>query len=167
MIDSLTQVNNRRLLNQFLQEEVNRAERHNLPLSVLLFDLDWFKKINDTLGHNTGDKVLQEVAQLLRQNIRTSDPFGRWGGDEFLCLAINSDGEQAVELAERLREAVQRHKLQHGAPKSLQALASRLTRRGIHLKTLIRRADLGLYKAKADGRNRVEVVTCRGYPASF
>ncbi len=109
MINSLTQVDNRRLLNQYLEEEVHRAERHKQPLSVLLFDLDWFKRINDSFGHNTGDKILQEVAQLLRQKIRTSDPFGRWGGDEFLCLAINSDGEQAVELAERLREALERH----------------------------------------------------------
>jgi diguanylate cyclase (GGDEF)-like protein len=157
MIDSLTQVHNRRLLNQFLQEEVNRAERHNLPLSILLFDLDWFKKINDTLGHNTGDKVLQEVAQLLRQNIRTSDPFGRWGGDEFLCLAINSGGEQAVELAERLREAVQRHKFSAVA-KVTASFGVTAFQKGDTPETLVRRADLGLYKAKASGRNRVEAV---------
>ncbi len=114
MTDSLTQVDNRRLLNQLLQEEVTRAERHNLPLSILLFDLDRFKSINDSFGHNTGDEVLQEVAQQLRQAIRTSDPFGRWGGDEFLCLATNTDGKQAVELAERLRDALQQLPLQHG-----------------------------------------------------
>jgi diguanylate cyclase (GGDEF)-like protein len=157
MIDPLTQVDNRRLLTQLLQEEVSRTKRQNLPLSVILFDLDWFKKINDTYGHNTGDKILQEVAQLLRQNIRTSDPFGRWGGDEFLCLAINSDGEQAVELAKRLRDSLQRHHF---------SLAKRVTasfgvttyQDGDTPETLIRRADLGLYKAKAGGRNRVEVV---------
>jgi diguanylate cyclase len=157
MIDSLTQVDNRRLLNQLLEEEVKRVERHQLPLSILLFDLDWFKRINDTLGHNTGDRVLQEVAQLLRQNIRTSDPFGRWGGDEFLCMAINSDGEQAVELAERLREALQRHRF--SAVKKVSASFGVTTfQKGDTPETLIRRADLGLYKAKANGRNRVEVV---------
>jgi diguanylate cyclase (GGDEF)-like protein len=157
MIDSLTQVDNRRLLSQYLHDEVNRAERHNLPLSILLFDLDWFKKINDSFGHNTGDKVLQEVAQLLRQNIRTSDPFGRWGGDEFLCLAINSGGEQAVELAERLRDAVQRHQFST-VTNVTASFGVTAFQRGDTPETLVRRADLGLYKAKASGRNRVEVV---------
>ena len=157
MMDSLTQVNNRRLLNQLLQDEVKRARRHNLPLSVLLFDLDWFKKINDTLGHNSGDKVLQEVAQLLRQCIRTSDSFGRWGGDEFLCLAVNSDGDQALELAERLREAVLRHKFSTGS-KVTASFGVTEFQKGDSPEALIRRADLGLYKAKADGRNRVVIV---------
>ena len=157
MIDSLTQVDNRRLLNQYLEEEVYRAERHKQPLSVLLFDLDWFKRINDFFGHNTGDKILQEVAQQLRQNIRTSDPFGRWGGDEFLCLAINSDGKQAAELAERLREALERHHFST-VKKVTASFGVTAYQRGDTPETLIRRADLGLYKAKADGRNRVEVV---------
>ena len=157
MIDSLTQVDNRRLLSQLLEEEVRRVDRYNLPLSIMLFDLDWFKKINDTLGHNTGDKVLQEVAQLLRQNLRTSDPFGRWGGDEFLCLAINSNGDQAVELAERLREALQQHPF--SVVKQVTASFGITTyQKGDTPETLIRRADLGLYKAKAGGRNRVEAV---------
>ena len=157
MIDSLTQVDNRRLLNQLLEEEVKRAERHHMPLSILLFDLDWFKKINDTLGHNTGDKVLQEVALLLRQNVRTSDPFGRWGGDEFLCMAINSGGDAAVELAERLREALQRHRFST-VNKVSASFGVTTYQKGDTPETLIRRADLGLYKAKAGGRNRVEVV---------
>jgi len=157
MIDSLTQLDNRRLLTQYLNEEVKRAERHNLLLSVLLMDLDWFKRINDSFGHNTGDKILQEVANELRQNVRTSDPFGRWGGDEFLCLAINSDGDQAVELAGRLRDALQRH--QFSLVNIVTASFGVTTyQRGDTPETLIRRADLGLYKAKAGGRNRVEVV---------
>jgi diguanylate cyclase len=157
MTDSLTQVYNRRQLNQYLREEVNRAERHNLPLSVLLFDLDWFKIINDTFGHNSGDEVLQEVAHLLRQNIRTSDPFGRWGGDEFLCLATNTAGEQALELAERLRVVIQQHQFKVGG-KITSSFGVTSYQRGDGPETLIRRADLGLYKAKSDGRNRVEVV---------
>ena len=128
-----------------------------MPLSILLFDLDWFKRINDSFGHNIGDKILLEVAQLMRQNVRTSDPFGRWGGDEFLCLAINSDGEHAVELAERLREALQRHHF--GTVKKVSASFGVTTYlKGDTPETLIRRADLGLYKAKAVGRNRVEAV---------
>jgi diguanylate cyclase len=157
MVDSLTQVDNRRYLTQILQEEVKRAERHNLPLSILLFDLDWFKKINDSYGHNTGDKVLQEVAQELRQNIRSTDPFGRWGGDEFLCLAINSNGDQAVELAERLRVALERHRFDT-VKKVTASFGVTTYQRGDTPETLVRRADLGLYKAKGEGRNRVEAV---------
>ena len=157
MTDSVTQLNNRRLLNLYLKEEVNRAERHNQPLSVLLFDLDLFKRINDTYGHNAGDEVLHEVAQLLRLIVRTSDPFGRWGGDEFLCLATNTTGEKAVELAERLRDAVQQHNFGM-AGKVTASFGVTSYQKGDKPETLIRRADLGLYKAKAGGRNRVEAV---------
>ena len=161
MTDSLTQVDNRRLLTQLLQEEVSRAGRHNLPLSILLFDLDRFKEINDSFGHNTGDGVLHEVAQQLRQNIRTSDPFGRWGGDEFLCLAVNTDVKKAVELAERLRDTLERS---HFGTVGRVTASFGVTsyRMGDSPETLVRRADLGLYKAKAGGRNRVELV-----PADF
>ena len=157
MIDSLTQVDNRRLLTQLLKEEVTRAERHNLPLSILLFDLDRFKHINDSFGHNTGDEVLQEVARQLRQAIRTSDPFGRWGGDEFLVLATNTDGKQAVELAERLRENLE--KCAFGSAGKVTASFGVTTyQNGDSPETLIRRADMGLYKAKSRGRNRIEAV---------
>jgi diguanylate cyclase (GGDEF)-like protein len=157
MIDSLTQVDNRRLLTQLLKEEVNRAERHNLPLSILLFDLDRFKHINDSFGHNTGDEVLQEVARQLRQAIRTSDPFGRWGGDEFLVLATNTDGKQAVELAERLRESLENCVFSQ-AGKVTASFGITTYQTGDSPETLIRRADMGLYKAKSGGRNRVEAV---------
>jgi diguanylate cyclase (GGDEF)-like protein len=165
MTDSLTQVDNRRLLTQLIQEEVSRAERHNLPLTILLFDLDYFKRINDSFGHNTGDGVLQEVAQQLRQNIRTSDPFGRWGGDEFLCLATNTDREKAVELAERLRDTLQQYHFSK-VDKVTASFGVTTHHKGDSPETLIRRADLGLYKAKAGGRNRVEAVFA-GAPLPF
>jgi diguanylate cyclase (GGDEF)-like protein len=155
--DALTQLDNRRVLAQCLKEEVKRAERYKQPLSVLLFDLDKFKRINDYFGHNTGDEVLQEVARQLRENLRTSDPFGRWGGDEFLCLATNTTRDQALELAERLREAVQRCVYEPvGQLSASFGVTAYLP--GDTPETLIRRADLGLYKAKASGRNRVIVV---------
>jgi diguanylate cyclase (GGDEF)-like protein len=155
--DSLTQLNNRHILTKYLKEEVIRAERHNLPLSVLLFDLDQFKNINDSFGHNTGDEVLLEIAQHMRQTIRTSDPFGRWGGDEFLCLATNTDGKKAVELAERLRDTLRNlHFTTVG--KVTASFGVTTYQRGDLPETLIRRADLGLYKAKANGGNRVEAV---------
>ena len=158
MIDSLTQVDNRRLLTQLLKEEVTRAGRHNLPLSVLLFDLDRFKIINDTFGHNAGDAVLQEVARQLRQAIRTSDPFGRWGGDEFLVLATNTDGKQAIELAERLREALENCHFSIPGKKVTASFGITTYQSGDSPETLIRRADMGLYKAKSAGRNRAVAV---------
>jgi diguanylate cyclase (GGDEF)-like protein len=157
MIDSLTQVDNRRLLTQLLKEEVTRAERHHLPLSVLLFDLDRFKTINDSFGHNIGDEVLQAVAGALHQAIRTSDPFGRWGGDEFLVLATNTDEQQAVELAERLREVLENCTFS-AAGKVTASFGITTYQNGDSPETLIRRADMGLYKAKSGGRNRVEAV---------
>ena len=157
MTDSLTQVDNRRLLTQLLNEEVTRAERHYLPLSVLLFDLDRFKDVNDTFGHNTGDEVLQEVAGQLRLAIRTSDPFGRWGGDEFLVLATNTDGKQAVELAERLRDTLENYHFST-VGKVTASFGVTTYQVGDSPETLIRRADMGLYKAKSCGRNRVEAV---------
>ena len=157
MTDSLTQVDNRRLLTQLLNEEVTRAERHYLPLSVLLFDLDRFKDVNDTFGHNAGDEVLQEVAGQLRLAIRTSDPFGRWGGDEFLVLATNTDGKQAVELAERLRDTLENYHFST-VGKVTASFGVTTYQVGDSPETLIRRADMGLYKAKSCGRNRVEAV---------
>ena len=157
MIDSLTQVDNRRLLTQLLTEEVTRAGRHNLPLSVILFDLDRFKTINDSFGHNAGDIVLQEVAGVLRQAIRTSDPFGRWGGDEFLVVATNTDGKQAVELAYRLRGTLENFAFSTAA-KVTASFGITTYQGGDSPETLIRRADMGMYKAKSGGRNRVEAV---------
>jgi len=157
MIDSLTQVDNRRLLTQLLTEEVTRAGRHNLPLSVILFDLDRFKTINDSFGHNAGDIVLQEVAGVLRQAIRTSDPFGRWGCDEFLVVATNTDGKQAVELAYRLRGTLENFAFSTAA-KVTASFGITTYQGGDSPETLIRRADMGMYKAKSGGRNRVEAV---------
>ncbi len=157
MTDALTQLDNRRVLTRCLQDEVRRTERYKQPLSVLLFDLDKFKKINDNYGHNAGDEVLQEVSRQLKQNIRTSDPFGRWGGDEFLCLATNTDRDAAVELAERLREVIQGCHFETVGQLSA-SFGVTAYQTGDTPETLIRRADLGLYKAKASGRNRVELV---------
>ena len=157
MIDSLTQVDNRRLLTQVLKEDVARVERDGRPLSVILFDLDRFKTINDSYGHNTGDEVLRQVACQIRQVIRTSDPFGRWGGDEFLVLATNTDGQQAVELAQRMRENLEN--CDFGSAGRVTASFGISTYQcGDTPETLIRRADMGLYKAKSRGRNRVEAV---------
>jgi len=100
---------------------------------------------------------LQEVAGVLRQAIRTSDPFGRWGGDEFLVVATNTDGKQAVELAYRLRGTLENFAFSTAAKSHGQLWHNHIPGRGF-AGTLIRRADMGMYKAKSGGRNRVEAV---------
>jgi diguanylate cyclase (GGDEF)-like protein len=157
MTDSLTQVDNRRRLEKYLQEEVNRADRHNLPLAVIMFDIDNFKRINDRYGHASGDLVLVKTAQLIRDNLRSSDHFGRWGGDEFLCVATNTDVATAVHLAERLRIILEKIQILEFIPVTCSFGVTRYAR-GDSLDVLVRRADLGLFRAKSNGCNQVVTI---------
>lgn len=157
MTDSLTQVDNRRRLEKNIQEEVNRADRHNLPLAVVMFDIDNFKRINDRYGHASGDLVLVKIAQLIRDNLRSSDHFGRWGGDEFLCVATNTDEITAVHLAERLRNILEKTQILEFMPVTCSFGVTRYAR-GDSLDGLVRRADLGLFRAKSNGCNQVVTI---------
>lgn len=155
-IDFLTGIYNRLMFNELLQAELAKSCRYETPVSMLMFDLDHFKRVNDTLGHNTGDHVLQEVVRVVSSRIRVHDIFCRWGGEEFLILAPKNDAAQATQLAEILRELIAGHDFGEG----LRVTASF----GVtcHLcdekqETFIERADAALYRAKHNGRNRVEV----------
>lgn len=154
MTDSLTQVDNRRKLEQHLLDEIKRADRHDLPLAIIIFDIDGFKQINDRMGHATGDLVLTKAAKLVRESLRSSDHFGRWGGDEFLCIATNTDEETAVLLAERLRKEVEVAKLLDGFPVTASFGVTRFVI-GDTPELLVRRADVGLFRSKVKGRNQV------------
>ena len=153
--DQLTGIANRRLLYSELLEETEKAERYGRPLSVILFDLDHFKRVNDTCGHDCGDVVLREVVRVIESMLRKADRLGRWGGEEFIILAPETDLHQANRLAERLRESIASHEsastpgvtasfgiAQYGANETPEAF--------------IKRADQALYRAKTLGRNRVE-----------
>jgi diguanylate cyclase (GGDEF)-like protein len=120
--DTLIQIPNRRELDETIAREVNRAKRHHQPLSVIMFDLDHFKQVNDTYGHDVGDAVLKASARVVRGLLRSSDVLGRWGGEEFLVVAPQTDCVQARSLAERLRQAVANARLNMSAI-SLPALA--------------------------------------------
>lgn len=149
--DSLTFLPNRRWLTQTLEQRLSRKKRFTL----ILVDIDHFKQINDTFGHEMGDSVLREVSDCLHHQIRAGDVIGRWGGEEFLIVASEEDAQSALQLAHRLRESLETFKLEA----NLSVTASfgvTLSREDDTLVSLLKRADLALYRAKNNGRNRVE-----------
>ena len=156
-IDGLTGLHNRRYVVDQFEKMYNKATRYHSPCSILLIDIDYFKKVNDVHGHLVGDDVLVEVAQLLQHALRDSDLIGRYGGEEFLALLPMTNLLEAQILAERLREQVENSeeiKRQHGFGVTVSIGVAQITDHDTQ-KQLIQRADEALYKAKAAGRNRV------------
>ena len=156
-IDSLTGLCNRHRFNELLKQEVARARRYHTPLSLIMFDLDYFKNVNDTYGHAVGDQVLQDVADVIRENVRATDWVGRWGGEEFLVLCPEATEKDAVSMAEKLRALVESHIFE--TVKSI-TISCGVTRFKAHdsVDAFVSRADDGLYKAKDKGRNIVEIA---------
>jgi diguanylate cyclase (GGDEF)-like protein len=156
--DQLTNLPNRRHLDEALAAALSAGGRHQLPVSVLVMDLDHFKQVNDTYGHTTGDRVLEHVARVLEQAVRTEDIVGRWGGEEFLAVLPHTDGPGANQIAERLRQLVQDSPYTNKAGDRIVATTLSIgcaTDAGSGDDNLIHRADQALYRAKADGRNSV------------
>lgn len=151
--DALTSLINRRAMQQRLEGELDRARRYNRPFALLLADLDHFKQVNDTYGHSVGDQVLREVSGRLAQHLRESDILARWGGEEFLILAPETDLHQAHLLAQRLLEAIRENPVS-GVPVTL-SLGVACYRHGDTIAALLSRADEAMYRAKASGRNQV------------
>ncbi len=163
--DALTKVYNRRYLNRRLEEEVSRAKRHALELSILLIDIDHFKRINDTYGHQAGDVALSLFGRLLKVAFRDVDIVARYGGEEFLVICTNTGVDEAALVAERLREMVESHpfEISDGAGGSLSIQFSisigvaGLSGRLDSSEKLVQAADIALYRAKREGRNRVVI----------
>lgn len=170
LTDALTAINNRRFFDQRICEEVERARRHKKSLACLFVDIDYFKKINDSYGHQSGDKVLRNVAALLNELMRRSDILARYGGEEFAILLCNTDIDAAEEIAERLRLTI------HATPQtslnneeitvsvSIGVATTHLTQKSDasieqQADQLIALADEALYEAKKAGRNRVRLLT--------
>jgi len=149
MTDPLTGLGNRRALDSALRRHIEQARRYGKPLSVLLCDLDYFKRINDSLGHATGDEVLMLVSERLQHEIRASDLGFRYGGEEFAVLLPHTDCECAMSVAERLRASLADQSMTH-ASLGVATLENTDT-----AETLIANADAALYRAKHLGRNRV------------
>jgi diguanylate cyclase (GGDEF)-like protein len=172
--DELTGVHNRRYLNRHMEKEVARSVRYNHPLSLLMIDIDFFKKVNDTYGHQAGDYILQQVARTVQEEIRDKiDTVARYGGEEFVVVLpeTNGSGTSALEIAERIRQAVERRAFTcrdanwNEIPLriTISIGVSTLTKdqkqdNPMTVGELIYAADQALYEAKETGRNRVVVA---------
>jgi diguanylate cyclase (GGDEF)-like protein len=150
--DRLTQLHNRVKLEEVFTEQIQIASRYNTPFSLLLCDVDFFKSVNDNFGHLIGDQVLIEIADILNSTIRDTDIVGRWGGEEFLVICRETDKENALLLAQRLREAVESHTYITNQPQTISIGISSFTSKDSEV-TMLGRADSALYAAKNSGRN--------------
>ena len=158
--DNLTGLLNRGTIVDVLQKELARASRSRTPVSIVLADVDSFKVINDTHGHAVGDSVLRQISERMRSKLRIYDSIGRYGGEEFLMIVPGCDIAAALEVAERLREAVATKPVDTAiaavAVTASFGVAGAVANAFVDVEGLIVAADKALYRAKAGGRNRVE-----------
>ncbi len=155
--DGLTNIHNKRYLMESLEREIPRAARHQRPLSLILFDIDFFKKINDTFGHLAGDYVLKELASLVRQRLRPDDILGRYGGEEFCAVLPETPLVGAGAIAADLRRRVEENPFVFEGERIVVTIsvgAAELSP-GQDATAFIKAADEKLYEAKRTGRNRV------------
>lgn len=152
--DTLTQIYNRSKLNILLSTTLRNAYVYNEPFTIILFDIDYFKKINDMYGHNVGDMVLIQLASLVKSQLRSNDTFARWGGEEFIILSEGSVGKDATYLASRLRQTIEAFAFDEIDGITCSFGVSQY-QSGDTETTLLKRADDALYKAKENGRNKV------------
>jgi diguanylate cyclase (GGDEF)-like protein len=168
--DSLTGIWNRGALLEFLRAQLAMAVRCSRNLALIMVDVDHFKEVNDTYGHAAGDSVLIHLSQVMNSVIRASDWLGRYGGEEFLVIASECPAEEAFQMAERLRLAVVNNPQKYGTitiPSTISVgIANTHTIVSPTLEALVRVADAALYRAKNNGRNRVEVDNNHS-PTSF
>jgi polar amino acid transport system substrate-binding protein len=154
--DKLTEVFNRAKLDEILQSEINRSERFNYTFGIAFLDIDFFKKINDTYGHQIGDKVLIGIADILKANTRITDSIGRWGGEEFLIICPESSETGIKELSENLRRYIQNHNFLEKEQITV-SFGISIYESNDTIDSILKRADDALYDAKNSGRNKVVI----------
>lgn len=159
-VDELTQLLNRRGFDEAVERELARAARDQASIGVALFDLDFFKRVNDEFGHETGDRVLQRFAECLRGSLRPTDMAARMGGEEFVALLPGADLEQTREYTERVRRALALASDHPGIPRVTVSAGASAALAPPSLEEPLRRADVALYAAKARGRNRTVLDVC-------
>ena len=162
LTDELTGLSNRRMFNFLMEREISRSRRYNRPFSLVMIDIDHFKKINDTWGHPAGDTILRELGALMRENFRKLDVPVRYGGEEFACLLPETPLEEAIQVAERFRIVVEQAPFVHGRQKIPVTVSLGVAAAGngggiedVTADELLRLADRALYQAKQSGRNRL------------
>lgn len=158
IVDGLTQIHNKRYLFEALEKELIRARRYERELSLIIFDIDFFKRINDQYGHLAGDHVLRELARVVQERIRRDEVFARYGGEEFVIVLPETGLGGARALAEDLRERVATHAFVFQGeriPVTISIGCAQLSKDDRAATELIQRADEKLYEAKRSGRNRV------------
>lgn len=153
--DTLTGAFNRRRFNEVFTSELARAKRYGTPFGLIILDIDHFKHINDTYGHQAGDRVLVQLSSIISNNLRNTDVFARWGGEEFVILTLNCAVVCPRQLSEKLRLLVEKHDFSE-AGKVTCSFGVTEFREGDNQEAMVKRADTCLYRAKESGRNRVE-----------
>ncbi len=159
LLDPLTQVGNRRFLEMHVRARLDELARNAWPFGILFFDIDRFKSVNDTYGHETGDRVIRMVARTLSANSRPMDKVGRWGGEDFLAVISNAGPDKLVNIGERLRVLVERSSVSEPACVSVTVSIGAAAARGADtVESLVARADTMLYRAKSEGRNCIRAA---------
>jgi len=150
-IDSLTGIFNRHMLDKTLEYNIALAQRYGAPLSVIFFDIDQFKKINDTHGHEFGDYVLKEIAKYVQKNIRKTDIFGRWGGDEFLIIILEAEENNTAEFAKNIDNLIRKHTFKNNVNVTCSFGVSSYKDEDT-LQSIMSRVDTRFYESKKEGK---------------
>lgn len=157
-VDLLTGAYNRYFFEQYMQDVATSKTSHSLPMSLLTFDIDHFKHVNDTYGHQIGDDILAQLCEIVRQEIRSSDVLVRWGGEEFLLVLPHSDQASGLQVAEKIRYRIAQHRFSLHQLLVTVSVGVAVLNNVEQLGETLKYADDALYKAKYDGRNRVCVA---------
>lgn len=150
--DKLTGVYNRYKWDQVLSREMARMDRNEFDLSLIMFDIDFFKSINDRFGHDVGDIFLKAITKIVKDQIRRIDLFFRLGGEEFAILALDTKLEHALTIAEKIRESIEHYRFNHNEKVTI-SLDVTQYKQNDNIGQFIKKADLALYNAKESGRN--------------
>jgi diguanylate cyclase (GGDEF)-like protein len=164
--DALTSLFNRRYMEESLAREIPRARRRNMPVGIIMLDIDHFKVFNDTYGHEAGDMVLREIGALLQNQIRSEDIACRYGGEEFILILPEAPLEVTVRHADRIREAIKSMRVEYRRQPlgviSVSAGVAEFPKHSTSVEGILKKADEALYLAKHNGRDRVEVASDNG-----
>lgn len=154
--DCLTELYNRRKINELIQNEIERSERYKKGFSIIIMDIDFFKRVNDRFGHLAGDQLLKMFADIIRDTVRHTDTAGRWGGEEFVILCPETNMDGATALADKMRQHIYNY-IFNDFGKQTASFGVACYVEEDTVDTIINRADIALYNAKNSGRNRVAV----------